>query len=81
MQKSDGRLFLISYASRKLLDREKCYAAIEKECFVIVWAVKEFDVYLFGRHFVIQTDHNTLTHIDRVKFDSSRIMRWAMFLH
>ena len=68
------------FLSRKLLDREKRYATIEKECLAIVWAIKRFDLYLFRRLFLIQTDHDALKHIDRVKFDNPRIMRWAMFL-
>lgn len=80
LQETDGRLFPISYASRKLLEREKRYATIEKECLAIVWAIKKFALYLFGRQFVVQTDHKSLTYLQRAKFENARIMRWAMLL-
>ena len=80
LQETDGKLFPISYASRKLLQREKRYATIEKECLAIVWSIKKFGLYLYGREFVIQTDHKSLTYIQRAKFDNPRIMRWTMLL-
>ena len=70
----------VCYASRKLLDREKRYSTIEKECLAIVWSVKKFQLYLYGREFIIQTDHNSLTFINKAKFNNARVMRWSLFL-
>ena len=50
----------IAYFSRKLLPRKQRYAVIEKECLAIKLGVETFAVYLMGREFVIQTDHQTL---------------------
>ena len=36
------------FASRKLLDREKRYSTIERECLAIVWAVHKFVRFLWG---------------------------------
>jgi hypothetical protein len=80
MQEDEGKLYPVSYASRKLNDRERKYSTMERECLGIVWAVKKFDLYLFGRKFTLQTDHQPLTYLDRSKYLNSRIMRWAMFL-
>ena len=33
------------------------YAVVEKECLVIKIGVQAFSVYLFGKPFIIQTDH------------------------
>ena len=41
MQEHEGILFPVSFASRKLLDREKRYSTIEKECLAIVWGYPE----------------------------------------
>ena len=80
MQEQDGKLFPVSYASRKLLPREQNYSTIERECLAIIWAVQKFHMYLYGRPFVIQTDHRSLTYLDKAKFLNGRIMRWAMTL-
>ncbi len=60
-RKFDGKLFPVVYASKKLLPREKAYSVIEREGFAIVWGVRKFKTYLYGREFVLQTDHQPLT--------------------
>ena len=80
LQEHDGKLFPISYASRKLLDRERNYSCIERECLALVFAVKKFEKYLYGREFLLYTDHQPLACIDKKKIENSRIMRWALYL-
>ena len=53
---------------------------MERECLAIVWGIKRFMLYLYGKEFILQTDHQPLVYIDRSKFANDRIMRWAMFL-
>jgi hypothetical protein len=79
-QEHDGKMFPVIYASKKLLDREKNYSVIERECLAIVWAVDKFDFYLSGRYFEIETDHQPLIYISQNKMVNKRVMRWAMFL-
>lgn len=67
-------------ASKKLLPRERNYSVIERECLAIVFAVKKFAKYLYGRKFILHTDHQPLSYIHRAKLESGRIMRWALFL-
>ena len=80
LQEHDGTLYPVCYASKKLSDREKIYHIMEKECMAIVFGVKKFINYLYGTEFVLQTDHHPLKYLDKSKFESSRIMRWAMYL-
>lgn len=80
MQDHDGKKYPVAYASRKLLDREQRYSVIEKECLAIVWALQKFQPYLYGRSFVIETDHQPLVHLQKAKVPNSRLMRWSLFL-
>ena len=68
----------IAYASRKLLPRETKYSIIEKECLAVVWALKFFHVYLYGQSFVIQTDHQPLAWLQRMRNANPRLTRWAL---
>ena len=70
----------IACASRKLNAAEKNYSTIEKELLAVVWGIQKFGSYLYGREFVLQSDHLPLQHLDRLKTTNSRLMRWAMQL-
>ena len=72
--------FPVAYASRKLLPRECSYSTIERECLAIVWAIQKFQSYLYGREFVLETDHQPLVYLQRAKVTNSRILRWALSL-
>ena len=80
MEKHDGKLFPVCYASKKLSSAERNYSTIEKECLAIVWGFKRFYLYLYGVPFVLQTDHEPLKDMNSAKFANGRLMRWAMFL-
>ena len=80
LQQHDDGIFPVAYASKKLLRREKNYSVTERECLSIVFGIKKFQKYLYGKQFTIQTDHAPLSFIQRSKIGSGRIMRWALFL-
>lgn len=72
---------VISYYSRTLNDHEKRYSTIEKELLAIVASTKYFRPYLFGRKFVIKTDHRPLVWLDSLKEPNSKLQRWKIKLN
>ena len=58
---------------------ETTYATVEKEC-LAVWGIRKFEVYLYGRSFVLETDHQRLQYLQSAKLTNGGLMRWAMLL-
>ena len=80
LQDYGGMLFPVTYISKKLLPRECSYSVMEKECLAVVWAVNKLRMYLYGKEFILQTDHQSLTYLDKAKFTNQRVMRWSLAL-
>jgi hypothetical protein len=75
----------VAYASRTLTSSEKNYAQIEKEALGLVFGVKKFHQFLYGRKFTLVTDHKPLTTVLNPKkglptLAAARMQRWAMLL-
>ena len=64
-QKQDGRLKVVSFASRKLNKAEQRYPAHKREFLALKWSVTDkFSEYLYAApHFVVKTDNNPLTYV------------------
>ena len=73
------------FASRTLSKAERNYSQIEKGALAIVYAVKKFHQYLFGRHFLLCTDHKPLLGLLSEQkgisnMAAAHIRRWAVLL-
>ena len=81
----DGSERPIAYASRTLSDAEKNYAQIEKEGLALVFGIRKFHKYIYGRHFTLVMDHKPLLAILGPKkslptLAAARLQRWAILL-
>ena len=75
----------IAYASRTLSKAERGYSQLEKEALSLIFGVKKFHQFLYGRRFTLVTDHNPLTTILSPKkglptLAAARLQRWAIHL-
>ena len=75
----------IAFASRSLSPTERKYAQLDKEALAIIFGVKRFHQYLYGRNFSILSDHKPLQYLlgetrGIPAMASARIQRWALTL-
>ena len=75
----------IAFASRTLSCSEVNYSQMEKKALAIIFGVCKFHQYLYGKPFVLVTDHKPLTTLLGPKTSvptlaASRMQRWALVL-
>ncbi len=81
----NGEEHPIAFASRTLTEIEKKYAQIEREALSIIYGVRKFHKYIYGRKFTLITDHKPLLAILGPKaaiptLAALRMQRWALVL-
>ena len=75
----------IAFSSRSLSKSEQNYSQIDKEALGLVYGVRKFHTYLYGRKFTLVTDHKPLTSILGPKravsaVTAARLQRWSLLL-
>lgn len=75
-QIQDGEERVIEYFSRVISKPERNYCVTRKELLAIVRAVDHFHKYLYGRKFLIRTDHAALKWLLRMKNPEGQLARW-----
>ena len=81
----DGSERPIAFASQTLSPAEMNYPQTEKEALSLIYGVTKFHQYLYGRKFVLVTDHCPLTTLLGPKqgippLAAARMQRWALVL-
>jgi hypothetical protein len=74
-QEQDGIERPIAYASRQMNKAEQNYSASEAEMLALTWATRHFRCYLYGKKFIVRTDHAALTYLHKFADNNSRLMR------
>lgn len=70
----------VSFASRIFTKGESNKSTIERELAAIHWAIKYFRPYLYGRKFIIKTDHRPLVYLFTMKDPSSKLTQMRLDL-
>nr|XP_055054019.1 uncharacterized protein K02A2.6-like [Misgurnus anguillicaudatus] len=81
----DGSEKPLGFMSRTLTPTEKRYSQLDKEGLAIIFRIKRFHKYIYGRTFTISTDHKPLISIFNEKkpvpqMGSQKVQRWATLL-
>ena len=80
--KNEEKEIVIAYGSRTLTTGEQHYSAYKKELLGIVYAINHFRYYLFGKKFIVRTDHKALEWLLKTKTATapSLLYRWQDIL-
>ena len=81
----DGKIKVVQHASGALTAAEQRYSQPDREGLAIIFAVTKFHRMLFGRHFLLQTDHQPLLRIFGSKkgipvYTANRLQRFVLTL-
>lgn len=71
----------VCFFSRKFNRHQLNYSVVEKETLALIWALKNFEVYVgTSGPVTVYTDHNLLTFLTGMQNANHRLMRWVLFL-
>lgn len=76
LQKDNGVVQPVAYFSRRTTDYESRYHSYDLETLAIVEAIEHFRVYLYGVHFTVFTDCNSVRATALKKNLHPRVARW-----
>ena len=71
---------VIAYVSRTLSKSERRYCVSRKEMLALVYFVKYFRLYLYGKQFTVRTDHRSLRWPMNFKNPEGQVAIWLEFL-
>eukprot|EP00873_Tetraselmis_striata_P016884 jgi/Tetstr1/437148/TSEL_025908.t1 len=76
----EGQEYVVEFASRTCQGAEPNCASYEGECLAMLYGMDKFRYYLFGRLFVVVTDHRPLEWLMNTAQLRGKLARWAMRL-
>ena len=72
-----GRERVIAYAARALSKAERNYSTTRKELLALLWGTERFETFLYGRRFLVRTDHSALQWLRNFKNPRGQVARWV----
>ena len=66
----------VTFASKVLTPTEQCYANNERELLACIFGAECFWTYVFGRHFMIESDHKSLEQISMKNLADRQCVYW-----
>ena len=79
-QIQDNEERVIAYGSKTLSKSQRRYCTTYRELLAVVTFIKDFRHYLWGRHFIIRTDHSSLMWVKNFKEPEGMLARWLTVL-
>ena len=76
----DNNEYVIEYASKSFTDCQLRYATIKKEATALLWSIEHFNHYLYGRKFLVESDHRPLQWLMTKKDSVGSLGRMALRL-
>jgi ribonuclease HI len=74
----EGRINIVSTASRILTSSEQRYTTCELELMAIVYAFRKFRIYIYGHKVTLNTDNKSLFFLKKCVVTSNRVARWML---
>ena len=71
---------VIAYFSRSLSRAERNYCVTRRELLAVVLGIRHFRTYLYGKRFLLRTDHASLTWLLSFKEPEGQLARWMEIL-
>jgi hypothetical protein len=79
-QEYEGGERVVAYFSTTHTPPEVNYSVTRKELLAVIKSVKHFKHYLYGRQFLLRTDHGSLRWLHNFKQPEGQVARWIDFL-
>jgi transposase InsO family protein len=76
----DGSERPIAFASQAMNKAQKNYEVLKKEALALIRGIRKFHPYLWGKEFLVRTDHQPLVWLQKSKNPQGMVARWLQTL-
>ena len=68
----------VYYVSQALTPTQSGWPIIEREAYAMIFAIRKFRSYLYGKEFTVYTDHQPLKYLLKSEIKNVKVQKWAM---